>query len=281
MLFLLIVGLCLLKRKSNGCYMKFVQIAGFIFVWMMNVLWAQSAVDAARILDNELGFGARALGMGGAYTGVADDYSAVYWNPAGLTQLRKSEMFLDFTHLRINNDVTYQGNVSNPTASNTKFNSFGLVLPVPTVRGSLVFALGYQKVKDFDYINEFEGASDADNGLSFIVDSTEQVYDFFGKNVTRGEFLQEEGSMDQYNLSGAIDISPNASFGVALNYWTGKSDYSLDFTQTDTENNFETFPADFHEYKENRTINADYSAFSAVLSGMYRIKRFEIGRAHV
>ena len=29
-------------------------------------------------------FGTRPMGMGGAYTALADDYSAIYWNPAGL-----------------------------------------------------------------------------------------------------------------------------------------------------------------------------------------------------
>lgn len=33
------------------------------------------------------GFGARAMGMGGAYTAVADDGSAAYWNPAGISQV--------------------------------------------------------------------------------------------------------------------------------------------------------------------------------------------------
>ncbi|HBR29889.1 MAG TPA: hypothetical protein DD789_10700, partial [Firmicutes bacterium] len=31
--------------------------------------------------------GARALGMGGAYTAIADDGTAAYWNPAGITQV--------------------------------------------------------------------------------------------------------------------------------------------------------------------------------------------------
>lgn len=34
-----------------------------------------------------LGVGAKALGMGGAFVGVADDVTASYWNPSGLCQL--------------------------------------------------------------------------------------------------------------------------------------------------------------------------------------------------
>jgi long-chain fatty acid transport protein len=33
------------------------------------------------------GIGARALAMGGAFVAVADDATAVYWNPAGLAQV--------------------------------------------------------------------------------------------------------------------------------------------------------------------------------------------------
>lgn len=35
-----------------------------------------------------IGVGARALGMGGAFVGIADDSTAVYWNPAGLPQVQ-------------------------------------------------------------------------------------------------------------------------------------------------------------------------------------------------
>lgn len=36
----------------------------------------------------ELGIGARAIGMGGAYVAVADDGTAAYWNPAAITQIK-------------------------------------------------------------------------------------------------------------------------------------------------------------------------------------------------
>ncbi|MFH1259310.1 MAG: PorV/PorQ family protein [Elusimicrobiota bacterium] len=38
------------------------------------------------------GAGARSLGMGRAFVALADDASAPYWNPAGLTQLRRKEI---------------------------------------------------------------------------------------------------------------------------------------------------------------------------------------------
>ena len=32
----------------------------------------------------KIGAGARAIGMGGTYTGISNDIYAVYWNPAGI-----------------------------------------------------------------------------------------------------------------------------------------------------------------------------------------------------
>jgi long-chain fatty acid transport protein len=38
------------------------------------------------------GIGSKAIGMGGAFRGLADDWTAAYWNPAGLTQLEESQL---------------------------------------------------------------------------------------------------------------------------------------------------------------------------------------------
>jgi long-subunit fatty acid transport protein len=41
--------------------------------------------------------GARALGMGGAFVAIADDPSAMYWNPAGIADLQGIQVLIDHT----------------------------------------------------------------------------------------------------------------------------------------------------------------------------------------
>jgi len=40
----------------------------------------------------KLGVGCRAIGMGEAYTGVSDEVSAAYWNPAGLVHIKEKQI---------------------------------------------------------------------------------------------------------------------------------------------------------------------------------------------
>ncbi len=57
--------------------------------WLVLVLcFGLSSLALANGLNlNSLG--TRALSMGGAFVGLADDFSAVYWNPAGIAQFKK------------------------------------------------------------------------------------------------------------------------------------------------------------------------------------------------
>ncbi|MCF7792590.1 MAG: hypothetical protein K9N09_01980 [Candidatus Cloacimonetes bacterium] len=46
-----------------------------------------------------IGNGVRPLSMGGAFSAVANDCSAIYWNAAGLAQIRKSELSINHSFL--------------------------------------------------------------------------------------------------------------------------------------------------------------------------------------
>lgn len=61
-------------------------------------LFAGSGILSANGL-NLNGVGSRAIAMGGAYVGLADDYSAIYWNPAGLSQIKTKSLSIFQTTL--------------------------------------------------------------------------------------------------------------------------------------------------------------------------------------
>ena len=65
--------------------------------------FAESAGRAGAFL--KMGVGARALGMGSAFTAIADDSTAAFWKPAGLATLEKSEA--SFMHAKLTLDRTY------------------------------------------------------------------------------------------------------------------------------------------------------------------------------
>src|SRR5438445_6019089 len=60
-------------------------------------------------LGRKTGVGARAIGMGEAFTAVADDYSALYYNAAGMTQLTRSEVGASLGYGFAQNIASFQG----------------------------------------------------------------------------------------------------------------------------------------------------------------------------
>lgn len=66
------------------------------FSYISTIYAADEGSHAADFLSH--GVGARALGMGSAFVAIADDATATYWNPAGLTKVQKhsfSAMYSD------------------------------------------------------------------------------------------------------------------------------------------------------------------------------------------
>jgi len=72
-------------------------LCAFIFVFLCLTPQAQATKYAGAFMEN--GGGARALGMGGAFTAVADDPSTTFWNPAGLTSSTSGELMIMHSEL--------------------------------------------------------------------------------------------------------------------------------------------------------------------------------------
>ncbi|MBI5555619.1 MAG: PorV/PorQ family protein [Elusimicrobia bacterium] len=67
---------------------------------------ASSKVGTSGAQFLKIGIGGRATAMGGVYTGVADDVSAIYWNPGGLGGLKSTEVI--YTYNKWFQDITHQ-----------------------------------------------------------------------------------------------------------------------------------------------------------------------------
>ncbi len=68
----------------------------FIILLFLLIPFGAEAQEKGKYADAFLsnGIGARALGLGGAYSAIAGDAAAVYWNPAGLSRVNYPEFTL-------------------------------------------------------------------------------------------------------------------------------------------------------------------------------------------
>jgi opacity protein-like surface antigen len=87
-IFLLIAALILLSGSSLG----------------QSDRLTKTGTTAAQFL--KIGVGPRAIGMGGAFTAVADDINSMYWNPAGMAKIYSREA--NFNHIDWISDVNFQ-----------------------------------------------------------------------------------------------------------------------------------------------------------------------------
>jgi hypothetical protein len=81
----------------------------YLFLFMLGTMpwtcWAEMDNYGAATYLNE-GAGARASGMGGAFVAVADDVTAGYWNPAGLSQMELNIYQAGLEYAFLNNDMS-------------------------------------------------------------------------------------------------------------------------------------------------------------------------------
>ncbi len=203
-----------------------------VLVHATAVLLALSGTAAvqAQILDGatppiELNFstpGARSLGMGGAFIGLADDATAAYANPAGLTILRSPEISVEGRMWDYTATFPDSGHFDGPATGNG----------IDTVDG-LVYGESSESVSGISflsYVHAGEGWAFALYGhqLANFESSFKTQGPFVGEGDTLGRLFPVNGSMDlevqNYGASFAFTVSETFSVGVGASYY----DFSFD-----------------------------------------------------
>lgn len=263
---------------------------------------AQFPEDALRLSTPGTGVGARALSMGGAYTGIASDYSAMYWNPAGLAQMQYSEFSAGLSYLSAKDNSTFLGANEAYTTTATALNSLGLVHKVPTVRGSLVVAFGYHRQANFASGLSFTGFNPnssilqtyARDGAVYPDDISDNIaYQLYLADIDTltGTFVSpitgrvtqlakvlESGGLNNWSIAGAVDVAKNVAIGLTLTYVSGSYRYDRTYEEADRNGVYTTFPYDFDRFTLEEFIDGDISGFNAKFGLMYRVPdRFRLG----
>ncbi|MBN2544022.1 PorV/PorQ family protein [bacterium] len=88
------------------------------------MLWGQAKVGTAGAQFLEIGVGARSIGMGEAFKAVANDATALYYNPGGVAWLTKKEVAVTY--------IKYPANIS--------YGFVGLLYPMRVIGGSFGLA---------------------------------------------------------------------------------------------------------------------------------------------
>ncbi|RPI04189.1 MAG: hypothetical protein EHM64_10725 [Ignavibacteriae bacterium] len=267
---------------------------------------AQYAEDVLRLSQFGSTVGARSQGMGNTVVGVADDYSALFGNPAGLSQQKNFEFSIGLSRLGYGNDVTFFGNKTTDNNNAINLNNLGLVYPIATSRGGLTFAFGFGRVANYSSVASFDGFNPgssiirsfspynglnneefdlltlskpaADNLVSshlpfnlYLADtSNDFLYPLLTDSVQQTAKILEGGGMNHWSFGGGIDIAPNLSAGITLNFASGTYSYDREFTESDPRNIYHSFPYNFSHWTYSSTINSDITGFNALFGLMYR-----------
>lgn len=144
--------------------MKFRFLLFALAIFSIN-LFSQTKVGSTAAPFLNIGIGPRAIGMGGGFAATANDVTALYWNPAGISRTEYNEAM--FAHTKWFADITF-----NWAGAKLNLGDYGAV-------GLSVTYLDYGKMevttlKEQDGTGEFFTAKDMSIGLSYAYNLTDR-----------------------------------------------------------------------------------------------------------
>jgi long-subunit fatty acid transport protein len=219
------------------------------------ILKAQYIEDAMRYAQSNGMISARAAGLGVAFNGIADDISALYYNPAGLALIDKSEISFGLGFDRNKTLTELLNNELELSTNDAYISHFGFVAPFVTSSGNASVAINYTLDHNFDNNYDLDAFNPNNSYIGFISEqgriNNQEILD----NMAYHLFLADENlitpfndSLQQsaqvieggglHNISGGFGMQLNENFSIGLNIkgvW-GTYTYNKSYTEFDAMN---------------------------------------------
>ena len=193
---------------------------------------------------NLTGAGARAEGLGGAFIGVADDATAIVWNPAGLTQLERAEASIVTRFISEKVDYKFEDSSGPDNSSDSQkhfsFNFGSFAAPISTGDVKIVGAVAFQRQLDM-----YSKSKD--------------------ENVNYTDIQESKGGANTITPGIAVMLGQMISVGISGNIWTG------------TWNNKSTTKYNDGSPDDEFPFDMSFSGFNLVFGGLVDFERMRNG----
>jgi hypothetical protein len=236
--------------------------------------------------------------MGNAYTGVASDFTAIFWNPAGLGQAEYGELSVGMSYQSISDSSSFFGAGSPYTTGSTNLNNLGVVYPSSVSRGSFVVAFGYHRQNNFTSGVSFSGFNplssyiqswaphdqpappDLSGNLAYqlyladVDTTTGRFVSPIRNGTTQGATVLEGGGLNNWSFGGSVETAQNVFVGGTVTYVSGSYTYDRVYTEEDRNNIYEAFPFDFDKLTVEENIKSDVTGWHGKFGLLFRIPKF-------
>ncbi len=155
-------------------------------------------------LDRPLDASTRGVGLS-AFAATANDASALAYNPAGLARIKRVTGVASMVGIHTSFDFQYDGSVRTSDVDEVALQFAGAAFPLPVLRGSLVPAIGVQRL---------------------YTASLDISYQGFNAPDVRNDRLaiNQSGAAYAYHVGAAIDLSSFFALGASVMFLDGGVD---------------------------------------------------------
>ncbi|MBI3260052.1 MAG: hypothetical protein HYZ54_11335 [Ignavibacteriae bacterium] len=251
---------------------------------------AQFVEDAVRMANSNEPISSRAAGLGISYAGIADDYSALYYNPAGLSLLAKKEFSIGLEFLRTSTTSDFMGNSSSIGSSFVSLSHVGIAFPFKTHIGIGAVAVGYNFEHSFDNTLQFDGfnptssivqsltgeTTDLEQNLAYQASLADKatngtLHSPIIGNLQQTGFITERGGIHNFSVGGSLSLSQSFAVGLTIARKWGTYHYARKYDESDKNDvytvwdsvNFTT--SDFSSLTLNENLDQEFSGVSGTI----------------
>lgn len=276
--------------------MKMLRNYLIMFFVISTIANAQYIEDALRYTMPNGIITPRSAALNVAFHGISDDISALYYNPAGLSLIGKSELSFGLGFTTTTNDAGFLKSTNSLTTNNEYITHVGIAIPVKFENNNAAIAIGY--FLEDDYYNNISfsgfnpgmtliesetnyGPANTNDNWAYLLYLADQSGNSFvtpyADSLQQQTFVAESGGLQ--NVSGGVsfDLSEFIALGFGITGKWGNYSYVKTYSEYDMENIYSNQSIEgrvFNRLNSTQNLSQNVSGINATIGLQARVSDF-------